>query len=181
MKTVYRMEMDSEDAFRPGGAGHLQVERVAHPYGELSKFFHTLVGHPWQWGGRDGWGEQEWDAYVNQPGFEMWLALHEGTPVGYVELTLLSSEEVQIKRMGLAPAFIGKGLGGQLLTAAVKRAWELTSKKVWLSTCSQDHPRARANYEARGFEVVTVREEDENPPIPSFWDLVEAADASKRG
>ena len=172
--------MHGKDAFNPSADSRLIVERVTHPYGELAKFFHTLVGHPWHWGGRDGWGKPEWDAHVSHPGFEMWLALREGTPVGYAELCLLDSNEVQIKSIGLVPAFIGKGLGGQLLSAVVRRAWELSPKKIWLSTCSQDHPMARRNYEARGFEVVATHEDDENPPIPSFWNLVESAETHWR-
>ena len=178
MKTTYRMEMSRPGDFNPKEGGpDLDVIRVEHPYGELSKFMHTLVGHPWRWGGHRGWRQQQWDEYCTQPGFEMWLALHEGTPVGYAEMVKHENGTVQIKTMGLAPGFVGKGLGGPLLSAVVKRAWELTETTVWLSTCSHDHPKAKDNYEARGFKVVEAREEEqENEPIPSFWDLVEAGD-----
>lgn len=180
MKTTYRMQMDSPDDFKPKeGGADLDLIRVSDPYPELAKFFHTLVGYPWRWGGRDTWREKEWADYISQPGYELWLAMHRGTPVGYTEM-VKGEDDVQIHSMGLAPAFVGKGLGGPLLTAAVRRAWDLSDSVVWLKTCSHDHPNARANYEARGFRVVeTIEDETENEPIPSFWDLVEAGDRRK--
>jgi GNAT superfamily N-acetyltransferase len=51
----------------------------------------------------------------------------------------------------LAPGFIGKGLGKWLLTRAVQEAWVLGATRVWLHTCTLDHPSALANYQARGF------------------------------
>lgn len=181
MKTTYRMVMDSRDDFKPkAGNPDLEVIRVEHPYGELAKFFHTLVGHPWRWGGRAGWGQAEWDAHVSEPGYEMLLAMHQGTPVGYSELLDHPSGDVHISTMGLSPAFVGKGLGGPFLTAVVERAWAKTSGCVRLSTCSHDHPIAKANYEARGFRVDEVLEGEDNPPIPSFWDLVAAGDGVGR-
>ena len=167
--------MHREDFKPKKGDDGLKVIQVTHPYGELAKFLHTLVGHPWRWGGRDGWGKQEWDDLVVRPGYEMLLALYEGTPAGYSEMLQEDSGDVQISTMGLAPQFVGKGLGGPFLSAVVARAFELTTTRVWLSTCSHDHPVAKANYKARGFKVYDVRESSQdNPPIPSFWDLVEA-------
>jgi GNAT superfamily N-acetyltransferase len=48
------------------------------------------------------------------------------------------------------------GLGGPLLSAAVTRAWEMGARRVWVHTCDLDHPRALANYQARGFRVFHV-------------------------
>jgi hypothetical protein len=39
-------------------------------------------------------------------------------------------------------------------------------RRVWVQTCSLDHPRALGNYEARGFKVFRVeREMKEIPDI----------------
>jgi GNAT superfamily N-acetyltransferase len=77
---------------------------------------------------------------------------------------------VEIVYFGLLPRFVGRGLGGQLLTAAVQRAWQRTTVRVWLHTCTLDHPRAVANYLARGFrlymEKTHVEELPEQSPGP---------------
>ena len=66
---------------------------------------------------------------------------------------------VEIAYFGLLPEFIGRGAGRSLLAAAINRAWSWrgTTTRVWLHTCSLDHPRALPNYLAAGFRV--VREE----------------------
>ena len=53
---------------------------------------------------------------------------------------------------------IGKGIGGGMLSLAVREAWEIKgTQRVWLHTCSDDHPHALGNYEKRGFRLVQDR------------------------
>ena len=44
-------------------------------------------------------------------------------------------------------------MGGGFLTAAVEKAWEMEAARVWVHTCSLDHPNALKNYQARGFQI----------------------------
>jgi GNAT superfamily N-acetyltransferase len=48
---------------------------------------------------------------------------------------------------------VGKGLGGGLLSAAIENAWGAETNRVWVHTCSLDHPNALKNYQARGFQI----------------------------
>jgi GNAT superfamily N-acetyltransferase len=57
----------------------------------------------------------------------------------------------------LLPGYIGRGWGKYLLTEAVRAAWGLAPSRVWLHTCTLDHPAALPNYLKRGFR--RVREE----------------------
>ena len=67
---------------------------------------------------------------------------------------MISDSEVEIVQFGLAPAFIGKGFGGYFLTRMLEAAWQVQgTRRVWLHTCTLDHPHALANYKARGMEV----------------------------
>ena len=77
----------------------------------------------------------------------------QGTPAGYFELARRDAGQVEIAMFGLLPPFIGRGVGGALLTAALRRAWEEGTRRVWLHTESSDHPHALANYQARGMRV----------------------------
>ncbi len=57
---------------------------------------------------------------------------------------------------------MSRGLGGFLLTHAVKEAWQVGGPRVWLHTCTLDSERALPNYKARGFrEFKTQRIEVE--------------------
>jgi len=72
---------------------------------------------------------------------------------GYFELQRGDDGSVEIVYFGLVPKFIGRGLGGPLLTRAVQEAWAMGggAKRVWLHTCTLDSPRALPGYKARGF------------------------------
>jgi len=52
---------------------------------------------------------------------------------------------------GIVAAEFGRGFGKHLLSTAVRDAWALGPKRVWLHTCTLDHPNALPNYIARGF------------------------------
>ena len=75
-----------------------------------------------------------------------------------------ADQRVEIMYFGLAPNFIGQGLGGWMLTRAVEEAFALSAARVTLHTCTLDAPTALPNYLARGFVIVrTERYEQEIP------------------
>jgi GNAT superfamily N-acetyltransferase len=78
---------------------------------------------------------------------------------------------VEIVYFGIMPQFVGKGLGGALLTAAVERAWQMGPTRVWVHTCSLDHPSALGNYLARGFRIFKqeIGHEDLPEQSPGPW------------
>jgi len=176
-KKTYILEMTNPEDLCPKRADFpdLRVERMETPCPEFNKFLHTMVGFDYRWGGRTEWGKDRWYAHADRDEMETWVAYLGGTPAGYYELERQSDGSVQIVTFGLLSQFIGRGLGGHLLTCAVERAWEMGADKVWLSTCSHDHPYALENYQARGLRVRETREGPANRPIKSFWELVEAA------
>ena len=40
-----------------------------------------------------------------------------------------------------------------MLSRALHPAWALRPERVWVHTCTLDHPAALANYEARGMRI----------------------------
>ena len=99
-----------------------------------------------------------------------------GSPFGYIELDQ-QGESVEIAFFGLLPQYIGMKLGGFLLSEAIRLAWSLGPKRVWVHTCTLDHEHALNNYLARGFsiykeETVTEQIPDDDDPIwstPNFY------------
>ena len=96
-------------------------------------------------------------AHVGRPEIEIWLLTHQGVPAGFVELERSPDGSVEIVYFGLLPDFIGRRVGRAFLAAALDRAWDGGTTRVWLHTCTLDHPRALQNYVDGGFRV--VREE----------------------
>lgn len=152
---TYHLEMTDEKEFRPSAREHADVElkQAEIPCPELNRFFYTAVGGDWYWVDRLNWTYQQWFDYLDRPGVETWVAYVSGTPAGYFELEVQPESNVEIVYFGLLPRFIGRGLGNYLLTVAIKRAWQLRVSRVWVHTCSLDHPRALKNYQAQGFQI----------------------------
>ena len=143
-KTTYSLELCDRSAFHPRYAerSDLEIKQARIPYPPLNRFFHTLIGRDYRWGGREGWGETEWRVYVERPELETWVAYLSGTPVGYAELERQADSSVRIQNFGLLPPFIGQGLGAHFLSTVVERAWRMGATRIWLNTCTHDHPHA---------------------------------------
>ena len=112
------------------------------------------MGSPWKWYLRRKWSWSQWSAHLDRPALDVWVAAVNGSPCGYFELERQPDGSAKILLFGLLPDFIGQGIGRSLLANALEAAWQLTDSRVWLHTCSLDHPRALPNYLAAGFTVV---------------------------
>ena len=148
---VWYLEMASAgDLRRRDGPG--TVIRSGVPLGALNRFFYAEVGRDFHWIDRLGWTAEDWQAWAERT--ELWLVHDRGTPAGYAELEPRGDGSVDVAFFGVLAPFRGRGLGGQLLTRAVERAWELGPERVTVNTCELDGLYARAHYERRGFTVV---------------------------
>lgn len=113
---------------------------------------YRAVGGPWHWVDRRAWDDAQWQAEVNSAEVEVWTAQDEGGLAGYFQLRRVD-DAIEIQYFGLLPDRVGRGIGGWLLTHAVKRAWSLAPRRVFLETCTLDGPAALPNYLARGFRI----------------------------
>jgi GNAT superfamily N-acetyltransferase len=52
---------------------------------------------------------------------------------------------------------VGRGWGRFLLDAAVDAAWSGETRRIWVHTCTFDHPRALGAYQKAGFRVYDRR------------------------
>ena len=164
--TTTCLEMTDRAQLRPARPASVdfQLLRAEIPCPELNRFLYTAVGADWWWHTRLSWDYAQWLAYLDRPELETWVAYASGTPAGYFELERQDADNVEIAYFGILPHAIGKGLGGSLLTAAISRAWNMGAARVWVHTCTLDHPQALRNYQARGFRVFRADEKYEDLP-----------------
>ena len=141
---------------------HLMRSATACP--ELSRFLYTAVGYSWWWYERLAWDYDTWLTYLNDPNVATWIGYQQGTPIGYFELDKDTAGSVEIAYFGLLPSAIGKGFGTSLLSDAIIEARSFGCGRVWVHTCSLDHPAALPNYLGRGFAVREVTETIEEIP-----------------
>jgi GNAT superfamily N-acetyltransferase len=127
------------------------IEQLEQPTVALFRFLYQEVGRAYHWTDRLGWTDSMIREYLADPTVSLWVMSSEGEAAGYFELRKHGDGSVEIAYFGLLPDFIGRGWGKYLLTRAVEAAWGLGPNRVWLHTCTLDHPAALPNYLKRGF------------------------------
>jgi GNAT superfamily N-acetyltransferase len=149
------LEMTSPDALRPWRVADDDLDISHCPDCSIGLFraLYADVGREYRWVDRLAWTDDEVRAYLADPAVTIWLLTVSGTRAGYFELRRDADGGVEIAYFGLLPGFTGRRLGAHLLTEAVARAWSMGARRVWLHTCTFDHPAALPNYLKRGFTV----------------------------
>ena len=172
------LELRSLDELLPSPPPPQPVELVrrtdltAAEYLEL----YARVGDEWLWRDRLAWTDAELDAYLASPDVQVWTPVVDGVSAGYFELKRCGDRSVELVYFGLAPEFIGRRIGGWLLTCAAREAFALGATRLVLNTCTLDSPYALPNYLARGFRIVSedrylldvpVRVKEQSLPTPT--------------
>jgi GNAT superfamily N-acetyltransferase len=146
------LELTDPAALRPARPPRLagvRIERVDPPDGAVDRWFYEAVGADHGWTDLLGRSEAAWQAWARR--LETWVATVGGERAGFYELEA-RGDAVQVAYFGLLPAFRGAGLGGHLLTHALRRGLAL-APRVWLTTNTRDAEAALPNYERRGMRV----------------------------
>ena len=130
------------------------IVKKIRPDFQLNKFFYKQVGKKHRWIDRLSWSDEKWANYISNQNLETYVISEKNDLAGFFEL-LYNPElkETEISYFGLLEEYIGKGIGGYALSIAIKKSFEKQIKRVWLHTCTLDHPNALKNYIARGMRV----------------------------
>ena len=124
---------------------------------ELNKFFYKQIGKKHQWVDRLVWQDKDWIKHVSNEKLKTYILKEDEELVGYFEL-IFDKNECEIAYFGILEEYIGKSLGGYLLSEAIKIAFEKKVKRIWVHTCSLDHQNAFLNYQARGMKIFKTEE-----------------------
>jgi len=159
--TTY-LEMRSWDQLRPKRAdARFQIREKRNHDWRFNRDLYFRVGERWDWIDKRPWTDEQWKEYAAAAALRTFAGYYDDALVGYYELRRDREGGIEIAYFGLLPEWIGRGLGGALLTSAIEGAWRMEPKtsRVWVHTCNRDHPQALANYQARGMIVYKVEQE----------------------
>jgi len=161
---IYYLEMRSFEELKPTDSPvkPLMIMECQIKQFQFNQFLYHFVGAQWQWTDKARWSDNQWRNYAESAQLRTFVAYQAGAIAGYYELQR-QDDTIEISYFGLTEKFIGRGYGGYLLTCAVRDAWSWGARRVWVHTCSLDHPAALLNYQKRGFtlyqqETVTTRQ-----------------------
>ena len=148
------LQMVSIDELKPAWLAdeRIHIDRVVECPPSFYLYLYSEVGRNYHWVDRLIWTDEQIHAYLSKPSVSLWVLYSAGAPGGYFELRQHEDGSVEIVFFGLVKEFIGRGFGKYLLTIAIKQAWNQTTNRVWVHTCTLDHPAALSNYIKRGFK-----------------------------
>lgn len=153
------LELTDRAQFRSGFGTFpdVTIARATHPLPQLYRVCYRTVGEAFQWRDRWDWTDEQIAVHLANPAIGLYVAMRaagrkEVHLAGWYELRrVIEDDSVEIAYFGIVAAEFGRGFGKHLLSSAVRDAWSLEPRRVWLHTCTLDHPNALPNYLARGF------------------------------
>ncbi len=149
---VTSLEMVERPRPAPMPASPLRLARWERPGVERYRALFRRVGGPWLWFSRLVMADDALNAILNDPGVRIWAVVDRaGIEVGMLELDDRRSGECELSYVGLIPELAGQGHGRWLMAQALALAWRSGVTRVWVHTCTLDHPGALAFYRRSGF------------------------------
>jgi len=131
------------------------------------------VGTPWLWTSRLSHSDAAITERLGTPGIAARAIRLDGRDVGLVETDARVPGAVEVVLFGFVPAAVGRGLGKPAFAAVVAEAFAQPGvERVWLHTCTLDHPRALGFYRSFGFRA--IRRAIEIVPDPRLSGLMPA-------
>lgn len=161
--TTY-LEMTEPGQLRPRFSEdpRLRVLQVTACPAYVYRDLYRGVGRGFNWHSRYHWTDGEIARNLADPAVSVHFLYWDGRPAGFFELRRHAGDDsVEVVYLGLLPEYVGRGLGRHLATVAMLRAWSLEPSRVWLHTCTLDHPAALPTYQAAGlvpYKAVSVVE-----------------------
>jgi len=142
----------------------LELARVPRP--ELSWFrdLFRSVGENWIWFSRLAMTDAALAAIIHDPRVEVYVLKSGATEAGLLELDLRIADECELSFFGLTQPFIGTGAGRFLMNRALELAWSRPIARLWVHTCTFDHPGALAFYLRSGFRPFRLQIEVADDP-----------------
>ena len=143
---------------------NLEVILEKEPTVDFCKFLYKEVGRDFFWRDRLKWSDQDWLNYISNDLFKLYILKQNNNLAGYYELLYDPKvPSMEIPYFGIFKEFYGKGIGGHLLTDAILNSFKEKINKVWVHTCTLDHPNALKNYLARGMTIFKTEKIFFNP------------------
>ncbi len=128
---------------------HLEPAAKADPDAYRNLF--RAIGQDFLWFSRLLMSDEKLLDTLSNAGTESFALKRGQNIIGILELSFRDMPDCELSFFGLVPSEVGQGTGRILMDEAIRRAFEKPIKRLWLSTCSLDHPKALGFYRKAGF------------------------------
>jgi GNAT superfamily N-acetyltransferase len=147
---VTYLEMRQAPALVPAGRDGWSLEPLR---GDLTRYrdLFRRVGEPWLWFSRLAMQDEALRRVLDDRRVGAFALRTAERDIGLLELDFRGTEQCELAYFGLVPEAIGAGWGRVLMQEALRRAWGEPIRRLWVHTCTLDHPRALGFYMQSGF------------------------------
>lgn len=149
--TYLDMTSPAPPKFDPPGTEQLSLERIRPDDVARYLVIYRTLGERWMWFSRLVMAREVLAAILGHPAVEAYAVMRNGVDCGLLELDLREAAACEIAFFGLYEAEVGSGAGRWLMKRALEMAWADGVARVWVHTCTFDHPGAVAFYRRSGF------------------------------
>jgi len=109
------------------------------------------VGDRWLWTSRAASTDAELAATLTKPGNSLHVLTREDAEIGLIELHADGPEAVEVNLFGVVDEATGTGAARWMMLTALAEAFRPPVRRIWLHTCTFDHPAALPFYQKVGF------------------------------
>ncbi|QOG19574.1 MULTISPECIES: GNAT family N-acetyltransferase [Bradyrhizobium] len=148
---VTHLEMTAPPARRDDPPGSWSLRKVDAPALDWYRDLYRRVGEEWLWFSRPRMSDAELAAIIHAPDIEVYSLVVDGRDEGLLELDFREAGQCELVYFGVTGSLIGTGAARFLMNRALERAWSRETYRVWVHTCTFDHPSAVAFYQRSGF------------------------------
>ncbi|WP_454884078.1 GNAT family N-acetyltransferase [Sphingomonas oryzagri] len=149
---VTSLQMLDRPKPRPMAPSALRLDRWRDPAPTRYRALFRRVGEPWLWFSRLVMDEAKLVAIIHDPAVEIYAVTDaRGIELGLLELDFREAAQAELSFFGLVPELTGQGEGRWLMGQALALCWRKGIERVWVHTCTLDHPKALGFYRAQGF------------------------------
>ncbi len=150
---VTSLEMLEKPRLRAMAPVPFRLNRWKQPTVEKYRALFRRIGEPWLWFSRLVMADHDLIAIIHDPAIEIYAVEDpRGIEIGLLELDFRVAGEVEIGFFGLIPELSGKGHGPWLMGQALALGWRAGISRMWVHTCTLDHPGALRFYIRNGFQ-----------------------------
>ena len=150
---VTHLEMTEPTALPRDPGGAWMLRRIETPGLDWFRDLYRRVGEEWLWFSRLQMTDAELAAIIQSPLVEVHALVQDGRDEGLLELDFRQSGQCEIAFFGVTAKLIGSGAGRFLMNRALELAWSRPVTRVWVHTCTFDHPSALSFYQRAGFRA----------------------------
>jgi GNAT superfamily N-acetyltransferase len=128
-----------------------QLHRIERPGLDWFRDLYRRVGEEWLWFSRLRMPDADLAGILQSPLVEIYALVDDGQNEGLLELDFRQAGQCELAFFGVTAKLIGSGAGRWLMNRALEVAWSRPITRVWVHTCTLDHPAALAFYQRSGF------------------------------